>query len=94
EESGYTQSVLFVRQDNYVVVRGVRWVYKKKRNKYLDVKKLEQIDGIWVNTEMQMTTKSGKKTLHRTIIRIKNTKFNQESVNEDFFSIRRLEKGL
>ena len=94
EESGYTQSVLFVRQDNYVVVRGVRWVYKKKRNKYLDVKKLEQIDGIWVNTEMQMTTKSGKKTLHRTIIRSKNTKFNQESVNEDFFSIRRLEKGL
>ena len=94
EESGYTQSVLFVRQDNYVVVRGVRWVYKKKRNKYLDVKKLEQIDGIWVNTEMQMTTKSGKKTLHRTIIRSKNTKFNQESVNADFFSIRRLEKGL
>ena len=70
EESGYTQSVLFVRQDNYVVVRGVRWVHKKKRLKYMDVKKLEQIEGVWVATEMQMTTKSGKKTLHLSLIHI------------------------
>jgi len=42
---------------------------------------------------MQMTTKSGKKTLHRTVIRTKNTRFNQDSVNEELFSIRRLEKG-
>ena len=27
----------------------------------MDVKKLEQIEGVWVATEMQMTTKSGKK---------------------------------
>ena len=94
EESGYTQSILFVRQDNYVVIRGVRWVHKKKRNKYMDVKKLEQIEGIWVPTEMHMTTKSGKKTLHSTVIRRKNTHFNQNSVNEELFSIRRLEKGL
>ena len=93
EESGYTQSVLFVRQDNYVVVRVVHWVHKKKRLKYMDVKKLEQIEGVWVATEMQMTTKSGKKTLHRTVIRTKNTRFNQDSVNEELFSIRRLEKG-
>ena len=93
EESGYTQSVLFVRQDNYVVVRRVSWVHKKKRLKYMDVKKLEQIEGVWVATEMQMTTKSGKKTLHRTVIRTKNTRFNQDSVNEELFSIRRLEKG-
>ena len=59
----------------------------------MDVKKLEQIEGVWVATEMQMTTKSGEKTLHRTVIRRKNTRFNQDSVNEELFSIRRLEKG-
>ena len=59
----------------------------------MEVKKLEQIEGIWVATEMQMTTKSGKKTLHRTLIRRKNNRFNQDSVNEELFSIRRLEKG-
>ena len=94
EKSGYSKSVVFIRQDNYVMIRGVRWVYKKKRNKYLDVRKLEEIDGIWVSTELQVTTKSGKKTLHKTILKQKNVHFNQDEVNEDLFSIRRLEKGL
>lgn len=94
EESGYWQSVLFIRQDNHVIVRAVHWVRKKKRNKYFDVKKLEIIDDIWVPTEMHMTTKAGKKTLHRTVIRKRNVRYNQDSVNEELFTIRRLEKGL
>ena len=94
KKSGYSKSVVFIRQDNYVMIRGVRWVYKKKRNKYLDVRKLEEIDGIWVSTELHVTTKSGKKTLHKTILKQKNVHFNQDEVNEDLFSIRRLEKGL
>ena len=94
EKSGYSKSVVFIRQDNYVMIRGVRWVYKKKRNKYLDVRKLEKIDGIWISTEMHVTTKSGKKTLHKTILKQTNIKFNQVEVNEDLFTIRRLEKGL
>ena len=94
EKSGYSKSVVFIRQDNYVMIRGVRWVHKKKRNKYLDVRKLEKIDGIWVSTELHVTTKSGKKTLHKTILKQKNIHFNQDEVNEDLFSIRRLEKGL
>ncbi|MHC4966967.1 MAG: outer membrane lipoprotein-sorting protein, partial [Planctomycetota bacterium] len=69
DETGYTKSVVFVRQDNYVVIRAVNWVKKGKRLKYFDVKKLEQIDGIWVATEMHMTTKKGKTTLHKTIIK-------------------------
>ncbi len=94
EKSGYSKSVVFIRQDNLVMIRGVRWVHKKRRNKYLDVKKLEKIDGIWVSTELHVTTKSGKKTLHKTILKQKNVHFNQDEVNEDLFSIRRLEKGL
>ena len=94
EKSGYSKSVVFIRQDNYVMIRGVRWVYKKKRNKYLDVRKLEKIDGIWISTEMHVTTKSGKKTLHKTILKQNNIKFNQVEVDENLFTIRRLEKGL
>ena len=94
KNSGYSKSVVFIRQDNYVMIRGVRWVHKKKRNKYLDVRKLDKIDGLWVSTEMHVTTKSGKKILHKTIMKQKNIHFNQDEVNEDLFSIRRLEKGL
>ena len=93
EKSGYSKSVIFIRQDNYVMIRAVRWVHKKRRNKYLDVKKLEKIDGIWVSTEMHVTTKTGKKTLHKTILKQNNIRFNQNEVNADLFTVRRLEKG-
>ena len=93
EKSGYSKSVIFIRQDNYVMIRAVRWVHKKRRNKYLDVKKLEKIDGIWVSTEMHVTTKTGKKTLHKTILKQNNIRFNQDEVNADLFTVRRLEKG-
>ena len=93
EKSGYSKSVIFIRQDNYVMIRAVRWVHKKRRNKYIDVKKLEKIDGIWVSTEKHITTKTGKKILHKTILKEKNIRFNQDEINEDLFTIRRLEKG-
>jgi len=92
KETGYTKSVLFVRQDNYVVVRGVYWVKKGKRLKYFDVKKLERIDGIWVPTEMHMTTKKGKRTLHKTIINASHVRFNQP-MDPDQFTVRKLEAG-
>jgi hypothetical protein len=93
EESGYKKSVLFVRQDNYVVIRSLSWLEKGGKLRYFDVKKLELIDGIWVATEMHMTTKKSKKTLHKTILRASNVRFNQE-LAPDLFSLRQLEKGL
>ena len=94
KKSGYSKSIIFIRQDNYVMIRAVRWIYKKKRYKYFDIKKLEKIDGIWVSIEMHITTKFGKKTLHKTILKRKNSRFNQENVTESSFSIRNLEKGF
>lgn len=93
DETGYTKSVVFVRQDNYVVVRAVNWVSESDRLKYFDVKKLELIDNIWVATEVHMTTKQGKNTLHKTVLKYRNVRFGQKH-DPDLFSIRRLEKGL
>jgi len=93
DETGYTKQVMFVRKDNDVVIRSVAWVKKGKRLKYLDVKKLELIDGIWVPTEMHMTTKKGSKTLHKTILVNANVRYGQE-IDEEMFSVRKLEQGL
>jgi len=93
DETGYTKSIVFVRQDNYVVVRAVNWVKKGSRLKYFDVKKLEQIDDIWVPTEMHMTTKKGEHTIHKTIMKVGDVHFNQD-LDEDIFTVRKLEKGL
>ena len=93
DETGYTKSVLFVRQDNHVVIRAVHWVEKGSKLKYLDVKALERIDGIWMATEVHMTTKKNKATLHKTIFERQNVQFNR-GLDEGLFSLRRLEKGL
>jgi outer membrane lipoprotein-sorting protein len=93
DETGYTKSWIFVRQDNFVVMRGISWMKKGSRLKYMEVKKLEQVDGIWVATELTMKTTKSKKTLHRTVLTISNVKFNQD-LDESMFSVRRLEKGL
>ncbi|MEM7412666.1 MAG: outer membrane lipoprotein-sorting protein [Myxococcota bacterium] len=92
DETGYTKAIVFVRQDNFVVVRAVYWVKKGKRLKYFDVKQLEQIDGIWVPTEMHMSTRKGESTLHKTVLYSRDVKFNQP-LDEELFTVRQLEKG-
>jgi Outer membrane lipoprotein-sorting protein len=92
DETGAEKSILFVRQDNYVVVRAVYWMKKGSRLKYFDVKQLEQIDGIWVPTEMHMSTRKGDETLHKTVLYFRNVKFGQPQ-SDDLFSVRQLEKG-
>ena len=92
DETGYTKSILFIRKDNDVMVRSKIWVKKGNRNKYFNVEKLEQIEGIWVPTLMTMTSKKGEQTLHKTILRTSDVKFGQKLVF-DQFSVRGLETG-
>lgn len=93
EETGYSKGVAWVRQDNYVVVRGVRWVQNSSRMKFMQVKKLEKIEGIWVATELQMVTREGNATVHATVLRFSNIQFNQK-LDDNLFTVRTLEKGL
>ena len=92
-ETGYTKTIDFVRQDNFVVIRSVGFVKKGGRLKYMEITKLEQIDGIWIGTEIHMTTKKADRTLHKTVLRNSNIRFRQE-LDEDFFTVRQMEKGL
>ena len=93
KETGYEKSLIFVRQDNFFVIRALHWVRDGGYKKYMDIKKLDLIDGIWVATEMHVTKKKGKNTAHKTILNFSNVKFNQ-SLDFDMFSVRRMEKGL
>lgn len=93
EETGYSKSISFVRQDIFVVVRGVSVLETGGKVKYMEIKKLEQIDGIWVGTETTMTTKKDKSVEHQTILKSRNVQFNQPMENE-LFTTRRLEQGL
>ncbi|MCI5191727.1 MAG: outer membrane lipoprotein-sorting protein [Candidatus Electrothrix sp. AW5] len=93
DETGYKKSIVFVRQDNYFVVKAVHWVRDGGYLKYFDVKKLQQIDGIWIATETHITKKKGKKTEHKTILKLDNVVF-KDTMDKGIFTVRRLEKGL
>jgi hypothetical protein len=93
DETGYLKTEVYVRKDNYMVTRAKYYLKKANRLKYMDVKKIEKIDGIDVATQTVMTTKSGKKTIHKTILIQTNVKMNQD-LKEDMFTIRTIEKGI
>ncbi|MDJ0783119.1 MAG: outer membrane lipoprotein-sorting protein [Desulfosarcinaceae bacterium] len=92
-ETGYTKSLLIVRKDIDMVVRAVHWVKDGGYLKYVDATRLEEIDGIWVATELKVALKKGKQTVHRTVLNLENVRFNQ-NLDPAMFSTRRLEKGL
>lgn len=93
DETGYTKSVLYVRKDNYVLTRAKFYLKKSNRVKYMDVRKLKEINGVWVAISTTMTTKQGKRTLHKTVLTNSNVEINQD-INDEMFTIRTIEKGL
>ncbi|MBA1437624.1 MAG: outer membrane lipoprotein-sorting protein [Epsilonproteobacteria bacterium] len=92
EESGYVKTIGLVREDIDMVVRSIGFLKNGKR-KYLNVTKIHNQDGIWVIDEMVMTTKKGKRTLHKTILKFDNIQVNKP-VDNSIFTTRRLQKGL
>jgi hypothetical protein len=90
---GYSKSVLFVRKDCHVVIRSVNWVREGKKLKYMDVKRLGRINGIWTPLEIHMTTKKGKLREHTTILMHSNVRYN-ENPGKNMFTLRQLEKGI
>ncbi|MCP4669687.1 MAG: outer membrane lipoprotein-sorting protein [Desulfobacula sp.] len=93
EETGYKQSIVAVRKDNYMVIKAKMLTSDNSYTKYMSVKKLEEIDGIWVALENHIVKKQGKRTIHQTLLKQTNVKFNQD-LSENLFTIRQLEKGL
>lgn len=90
---GYLKSVLFIRQDIFMGIRAVHWLKEGKKIKYQENTKIEQIDGVWVATELHMKTTKNKIPLHRTIMKYSNIQFNQD-LDENQFTVRILEKGM
>ena len=90
---GFTKSVIFIRQDIFMGVRAVHWLKEGKKVKYQEMLGIKQIDGIWVSTEARMKTTKNKVTLHKTVMNWSDIKYNQK-LDDDMFTVRRLEKGI
>lgn len=90
---GFLKSVIFIRQDIFMGVRAVHWLKEGKKIKYQEMLGIQQIDDIWISTEARMKTTKNKVTLHKTVMKWTDIQYNQ-AINDDLFTVRRLEKGL
>jgi len=93
EETGYSKVILAIRKDNYVVIKAKMWTVEGGFTKFMDIQKLEKIEGIWVVTQNHIVKKRGKAIVHQTLLKLSNIKFNQ-GLDDAVFTIRRLEKGI
>ncbi len=90
---GFTKSVIFIRQDIFMGVRAVHWLKEGKKIKYQEMLGIKQIDGVWTSTEARMKTTKNKVTLHKTVMKWTDIKYNQP-IDDALFTVRRLEKGI
>lgn len=88
---GYSKRLLWVRQDNYVTVKGDFWdlggqAYKRYRA--ADIQLVDRARAKWQPMQMEMVN---VQTDYRTVIRFVQFKVNQQ-VKDDFFTVRYLER--
>ncbi len=90
---GYIKSILFIRQDIFMMCRAVHWLDEGNKIKYVDMPDIREINGIWTALEITAKTTRNGKILHNTIFISKNVKYGQ-AVEESMFTTRQLEKGF
>jgi len=88
---GYTKSINYVSQDNFVIYRAIRWLKKGKRVKYFEAKQVEQIDGIWTKTLIHGKMTKNNRVIHQSIFRHLDVKYNQ-NLAEEMFTVEQLAK--
>lgn len=93
EKYGYTKSVMYIKKDNFQIVRAINYTRKKGEMKLFNVVKTEKVNGYWLNLESHMMTRENGKIVHRTVMKIDDIKIDQ-ALNNDDFTLNRLERGL
>ena len=93
KKTGYTESISWIRKDNYIQIQAIIQVKKGKRVKYFSAKDIVEIQGIWTAQTLQMvTTRRGKKE-HASVLKINNLRYN-EDVSEAMFDTQAMQRGL
>jgi len=90
DETGYGRTEIWVRPDNWIMVKAVFYDEKLKLLKELNVSDIEEIDGIWTAKTMHMNNVQKE---HQTTFKFSEIEYNTE-LDDDIFSQRRLKRGI
>lgn len=93
DDTGYTESVSWVRKDIYMIVKAVIQVEKGKRTKYFSATDINEIDGIWTAQTLQMVTTRRDKREHSSVFKINNIEYNK-GVDESLFDTQAMQRGI
>lgn len=85
----YSKKISWIRQDCLMGVKIEFYDKLGKLHRQLNITDIKQIDGFWVALNMQM---QNVQTKHQTILINQEPKFNIK-INEDAFTVAKLEKG-
>ena len=88
-QSSYSRTVSLVRKDTFLVVAAEIFNRRNEREKRYDVRRLEQIDGIWTAMDIVMVNEMQRT---RTELTVKQARYNI-GLTENDFTRRVLEQG-
>ena len=93
EETGYLKSMMWIRKDNYMLVKGKYWVKQGRKIKYFKAADIKKVDGIWTAHELTMVSTVKGKVAHSSVLKLSNVKYNTP-VDDVTFTTRSMERGL
>jgi hypothetical protein len=93
EETGYLKSLMWIRKDNFMLVKGKYWVKEGRKVKYFKAEDIKQVDNIWTAHTLTMVTTVNGKVEHSSVLKFSNVAYNVP-VDDDVFTTRRMERGL
>ena len=85
----YKRKISTIRQDNYVAIKVEYFDKLNKPHRILNLSEIEKIDGFWIAKKLIMENIQRR---HKTILEIKNPKFNI-NLKESSFTISKLSKS-
>ncbi|MCP3923874.1 MAG: outer membrane lipoprotein-sorting protein [Desulfobacterales bacterium] len=92
-ETGYIKTNLWIRKDNFMLVKGKYWVKKGRKIKYFKADKIKKINNIWTSTKLSMITTKKGKVLHSSYLKISNIVYNSK-ISNSVFTTGKMERGL
>lgn len=93
EETGYLKTLMWIRKDNHMLVKGKYWVKEGHKIKYFKAADIQKVDHIWTAHELTMITTVKGKVEHSSVLRFSNVRYNT-IIDDSSFTTRRMEQGL
>lgn len=93
KETGYLKTMMWIRKDNHMLVKGKYWVKKGRKIKYFKAGDIKKVDDIWTAHTLTMVTTVKGKVTHSSVLKFSNIQYNT-AIDDATFTTRRMERGL